>query len=74
MVANKKRVVGGKDWELGVSGCKLYTQDVNNKVPLKLTGNYIQHPAINRNGKARETCMRALPNLRRKGCEVGVSR
>ena len=43
---------GGMDWEAGVSRCKLlYMEWVNNKVPLYSTGNYIQHPVINQNGK-----------------------
>ena len=42
----------GKDWEFGVSRCKLlYIQWINNKVLLYSTGNYIQYPVINQNGK-----------------------
>ena len=42
----------GMDWEFGVSGCELsYTVWINNKVLLYGTGNYIQHPVINHNGK-----------------------
>ena len=38
----------GKDWEFGISRCKLfYIDGVNNKVPLYSTGNYIQYPMIN---------------------------
>ena len=43
---------GGKDWEFGVSRCKLlYLEWINNKVLMYSTGNYIQYPVINHNGK-----------------------
>ena len=43
---------GGKDWECGISKCKLlYTEWINNKVLLYCTGNCIQYPVINHNGK-----------------------
>ena len=39
---------GGRDWEFGVSRCKLvYIGWINNKVLLYSTGNYIQYPMIN---------------------------
>ena len=42
----------GVEWEVGVSRCKLlYIEWINNKVLLYGTGNYIQYPLINRNGK-----------------------
>ena len=42
----------GRDWELGVSRCKLlHTEQINNMVLLHSTGNYIQSPGINHNGK-----------------------
>ena len=42
----------GKDWEFGVSRCKLlYIGWINNKVLLYSTGNYIQYPVISHNGK-----------------------
>ena len=42
----------GMDWEFGVSRCKLlYIGWINNKGLLCSTGNYIQYPVINRNGK-----------------------
>ena len=46
-------VAGGmKDWEFGISRCKLvYIGWINNKVLLYSPGNYIQHPVINHNGK-----------------------
>ena len=41
---------GGKEWEFGVSRCKLvYIGWINNKVLLYSTGNYIQYPVINHN-------------------------
>ena len=43
---------GGKDWEFGISRCKLlHIVWINNKVLLYSTGNCIQYPGINRNGK-----------------------
>ena len=43
---------GGVDWEIGVSRCKLlYIGWTNNKILLYSTGNYIQYPMINHNGK-----------------------
>ena len=48
---------GGEEmqWEFGVSRCKLlYREWINNKVPLYSTGNYIQSPGINHNGKEYE--------------------
>ena len=46
---------GRMDWEFGVSRCKLlYREWINNKVLLYSTGNYIQYPVINHNGKAYE--------------------
>ena len=39
---------GGKDWEFGVSRCKLlYIGWINNKALLYSPGNYIQYPVIN---------------------------
>ena len=46
---------GGKDWEFGMSRCKLgYNEWINNKVLLQSTGNYIQYPVINHHGKEYE--------------------
>ena len=40
----------GVDWEFGISRCKLvYIEQINNKVLLYSTGNYLQHPVINYN-------------------------
>ena len=40
------------DWKFGVSRCKLsYIGWINSKALLYSTGNYIQHPVINHNGK-----------------------
>ena len=45
-------VEGGMEWEFGISRCKLlYTEWINNKVPLYSTGNYIQYLLIHHNGK-----------------------
>ena len=50
------RGCGGRmDWEFGISRCKLlYIEWINNKVLLYSTGNYIQYPVINYNGKEYE--------------------
>ena len=47
------RGCGGRlDREFGVSRCKLLHMEwINNKVLLYSTGNYIQYPIINHNGK-----------------------
>ena len=43
---------GGKDWEFGISRCKLlYIEWINNKVLLHCTRNYIQDSVINHNGE-----------------------
>ena len=42
----------GGEWEVGVSRHKLlYTRWINNQVLLYSTGNSIQYPMINHNGK-----------------------
>lgn len=49
---------GGIDWEFGVSGCKLLYTGWINKLLLYSTGNQIQHPVTNHNGKEYEKdCM-----------------
>ena len=51
MIAKWEGVGGGKEWECGVSRCKLLNIGwINNKV-LYSTGNYIQCLMINHNGK-----------------------
>ena len=43
------------DWGFGVHRCKLlYIERINSKVLLYSTGNYIQYPVINHNGKEYE--------------------
>ena len=43
---------GGMGWDFGVNRCKLsYIEWINNKVLLYSTGNYIQYPGTNHNGK-----------------------
>ena len=50
--------MGGRrlmDCEFGLSRCKLvYIKRINNKVLLYSTGNHIQNPVINHNGKENE--------------------
>ena len=42
----------GMDWEFEVGRCKLlHLEWINNKVLIYSTGNYIQYPVINHNGK-----------------------
>ena len=59
VVAKGEGVGGGMEWEVGISRCKrLYTEWINNKVLLYHTGNYIQYPVINHNGKEyKKECM-----------------
>ena len=55
VVAEGKGGGGRKVWEFGISRCKLvYIGWINNKVLLYSTGNYIQYPVINQNGKEYE--------------------
>ena len=43
---------GEMDWEFGIRRSKLlHLEWINNKALLYSTGNYIQYPVINRNGK-----------------------
>ena len=52
MVAKGEWSGRGRDWEFGVSRCKLLQIEwINNKVVLYGTGNYIQYPRINHNWK-----------------------
>ena len=52
LVAKREGSGGGMNWEFGISRCKLlYIDWINNKFLLYNTGNYIQYPAINHNGK-----------------------
>ena len=51
-----QRVGGRIDWEFGISRCKLLLiKWINYKVLQHSTGNYIQYPVINHNGKEYET-------------------
>ena len=55
VLAKEEEGGGGKDWEFGISRCKLlYRGWISNKVLLYSTGNYIQYPVINHNGKEYE--------------------
>ena len=48
----REGVEGGMEWEVGIGRCKLlYTEWINNKVPLYSTENYAQYSMINHNGK-----------------------
>ena len=52
MIAKGGEDGGRKEWEFGISRCKLlYIGWINNKVLLYSTGNYIQYPEIKYNGK-----------------------
>ena len=54
MVDKKTVGKGGMDWKFGVSRYKLvliYIEWINNMVLIYSTGNYIQYPMINHNGK-----------------------
>ena len=55
MVAEGEAGGGRTGWEFGVSRCKLLCIEwIDNKVLLYSTGNYIQYPGINHNGKEYE--------------------
>ena len=51
VVAKGEEGGGGMDWEFGISRCKLVYLEWINNVLLYRTGNYIQYPVINHNGK-----------------------
>ena len=52
---NREKRRGGTDRESGISKCKLFHVGwINNKVLLQSTGNYIQYPVINHDGKEYE--------------------
>ena len=51
VVAKGEEEWGRMDWEFGISRCKLLYTGWTNKVLLYSTGNYIQCPTINHNGK-----------------------
>ena len=51
IVAQEERVRGGKDWDIGISRCKLlYRECIYNNVLWYRTGNCIEYPMINHNG------------------------
>ena len=55
VAAKGERGRGGKVWEFEINRGKLvYIGWIENKVPLCSTGNYIQYPLINPNGKEYE--------------------
>ena len=56
LVAAKGKGEGeGMNWEFGINICKLlYLKWINYKVLLFSSGNYIQYPVINHNGKEYE--------------------
>ena len=55
MVAKGEGGGRGMNWEFGVGRCKLlYIEWISNKVLLYSTGNDIQYPVINHNGKEYE--------------------
>ena len=54
VLAKREGFGGGMEWEVEINKCKLlliYREWINNKVLLYNTGNYLQHPVINHNGK-----------------------
>jgi len=57
----KKDITGGSrgvGWGFWVSRCKLlHIEWINNMILLCSTGNYIQYPEINHNGKEYEKCI-----------------
>ena len=64
---------GGMDWEFGISRSKpLYIEWMNNKVLLYSTGNYIQYPVINFNGKEKEKQISASIKLWFHSCQSSL--
>ena len=52
VVAKGQRRSSGMDWEFGVGRCKLlHLENINNKVLLNSTGDYIQCSGIDHDGK-----------------------
>ena len=52
VVAKGEERGSGMDWEFGISRCKLsHLEWISNEVLLYRTGNHIQSPGINHNGK-----------------------
>ena len=51
MVAKGEGAEGGMEWEVGVSRCKLLCILIEWVNILYSTGNYIQYPMINHNGR-----------------------
>ena len=52
MVAKGEGDRGGMEWKVEVSRCKLLDIEwISTKILLYSTGNYIQYPVINHNGK-----------------------
>ena len=52
MVAKDERPGGGKGWELGISSCNLvYIGRINKNILLYSTGNCIEYPVINHDGR-----------------------
>ena len=61
LVAREKGGGGEMDWEFGVGRCKLsYLEWIHSKVLLYSTGNYIQYPGVNNNGKEHKKRMYEL--------------
>ena len=55
-------VVGeGRSASLGLTDANYYIEWINNKVLLYNTGNYIQYPVINHNGKQYKKECRGIP-------------
>ena len=55
-LSRRRRTGRGKNWESGIhSGKLLNTDQINNKGLLYGTGNNIQYPVINHNGKGKQT-------------------
>ena len=64
MVAKGRRGRGGKEWEFGISRCKLlYIEWMNDELLLYNTGNYIQYPVRNRNGKEHKKVYKYIFNI-----------
>ena len=73
MVIQRKGGGGEIAWEFGTSRCKLlYMEQINRGVLLYSTGNYIQYPVINHNGK--EKIRKHLLQHCIRGSELAVAK
>ena len=65
---------GGKEMEFGISRYKLsYTEWINSTVLQYSTGNYVQYPVINHNGKTHDVLIKWAEEHEFKIIDAGIS-